>query len=161
MTVTSPDRASSARLIACLLCAILCAGLSGGWLAETLGGLTPAVRFGLKTALILIALVSICAMWPDVTPTDPPASSAQVWTGDGRHRDGYCRMSRDVAAATLRIAVDVDVLEQVVGPADRFVHMINWDRVFDAKLLDPARIESFMYAQTDRGLVVIGPVGLG
>ncbi len=75
MTVTSPDRASSARLIACLLCAILCAALSGGWLAETLGGLTPAVRFGLKTVLILIALVSICARWPDVTPTDPPASS--------------------------------------------------------------------------------------
>ena len=49
-----------------------------------------------------------------------------------------------------------DGFYQVVGPADRFVHMINLDRVFDPTILDPAEIESFMYAMTDRGLVPLG-----
>jgi hypothetical protein len=49
-----------------------------------------------------------------------------------------------------------DGFYQVVGPADRFVHMINFDRVFDPTILDPAGLESFMYAMTDRGLVPLG-----
>jgi hypothetical protein len=49
-----------------------------------------------------------------------------------------------------------DGFYQVVGPADRFVHMISPERVFDDETLDPARIESFMYAMTDRGLVPLG-----
>ncbi len=49
-----------------------------------------------------------------------------------------------------------DGFTQIVGPADRFVHMINFDRVFNPTILKPGEIESFMYAQTDRGLVPLG-----
>jgi hypothetical protein len=49
-----------------------------------------------------------------------------------------------------------DGFTQVVGPADRFVHMINTERVFSSTILEAPQIESFMYAQTDRGLVPLG-----
>jgi hypothetical protein len=41
------------------------------------------------------------------------------------------------------------------GPTDRTMHMVNPDRMRDPTILDAGKIESFLYAITDRGLVPI------
>jgi hypothetical protein len=104
------------------------------------------------------------------SPSGPTEEGAH--SGEGHHSDAPCEPTPEQQAVADRLYAETtatleryennpalaiaDGFQQVIGPADRFVHMVNVGRVFDPTILDPAQIESFMYAQTDRGLVAIG-----
>ena len=67
---------SHARLIASLVCAIVAAGISGGWIAESLTGMPPGLRFGLATVVLTIVLAALCGVWPAVESLDSTTPSA-------------------------------------------------------------------------------------
>ena len=71
------------------------------------------------------------------------------------------RLARDTAAALSRYDNNparalADGFYYAFGPTDRIMHMVSPARVDDPTILDPARIESFLYAMTDRGWMPIG-----
>jgi hypothetical protein len=49
-----------------------------------------------------------------------------------------------------------DGFDYQFGPTDRMIHMINPGRVRDSTILDPNKIESFIYVMTDTGYEPVG-----
>jgi hypothetical protein len=87
----------------------------------------------------------------ELAPCRPTAE--QQAAADGVYRETVAALRKYENNPALALA---DGFYFAVGPNDRYVHMVAPERVADPMILVGERIESFMYAQTDRGLVPIG-----
>lgn len=84
----------------------------------------------------------------------PCTPTAEQQAGADRlHRETVASLRKYENNPALALA---DGFYFVVGPTDRYLHMVAPERIGDPRILVAEQIESFMYAVTDRGLVPIG-----